>query len=99
MQKIKHELINPLPGKPPRYDNVIIMVGEDQAKMPIAAALIARHYAGSYVAIAWLEGFVLAIHSVVAHMLAAKGVAALWACLASTLLLVGFKLGWGLGSA
>ena len=41
----------------------------------------------------------LAIHSVVAHMLAAKGVAALWACLASTLLLVGFKLGWGLGSA
>lgn len=40
MQKIKHELINPLPGKPPRYDNVIIMVGEDQAKMPIAAALM-----------------------------------------------------------
>lgn len=40
MQKIKHELINPLPGKPPRYDNVIIMVGEDQANMPIAAALM-----------------------------------------------------------
>jgi len=29
MQKVKHELINPLPGKPPRYDNVIIMVGDD----------------------------------------------------------------------
>ena len=40
MQKIKHELINPLPGKPPRYDNVIIMVGEDQAGMNIANALM-----------------------------------------------------------
>lgn len=40
MQKIKHELINPLPGKPPRYDNVVIMVGEDQAGMNIAAALM-----------------------------------------------------------
>ena len=40
MQKIKHELINPLPGKPPRYDNVIIMVGEDQKNMPIAQALM-----------------------------------------------------------
>jgi hypothetical protein len=40
MQKIKHELINPLPGKLPRYDNIIIMVGEDQAKMPIAGALM-----------------------------------------------------------
>jgi hypothetical protein len=40
MQKIKHELINPLPGKPPRYDNVIIMVGEDQQNMPIAGALM-----------------------------------------------------------
>ena len=40
MQKIKHELINPLPGKPPRYDNVVIMVGEDQANMPIANALM-----------------------------------------------------------
>ena len=40
IQKIKHELINPLPGKPPRYDNVIIMVGEDQAGMNIAQALM-----------------------------------------------------------
>lgn len=40
MQKIKHELINPLPGKPPRYDNIIIMVGEDRASMPIANALM-----------------------------------------------------------
>jgi hypothetical protein len=40
MQKIKHELINPMPGKPPRYDNIVIMVGEDQAKMPIAQALM-----------------------------------------------------------
>ena len=40
MQKIKHELINPLPGKPPRYDNIIIMVGEDQANMPIANSLM-----------------------------------------------------------
>lgn len=40
MQKIKHELINPQPGKPPRYDNIIIMVGEDQANMPIAQALM-----------------------------------------------------------
>ncbi len=40
MQKIKHELINPLPGKPPRYDNIVIMVGEDQANMPIANALM-----------------------------------------------------------
>ena len=40
LQKIKHELINPLPGKPPRYDNIIIMVGKDQANMPIAGALM-----------------------------------------------------------
>jgi hypothetical protein len=40
MQKIKHELINPLPEKPPRYDNIIIMVGEDQAGMNIASALM-----------------------------------------------------------
>jgi hypothetical protein len=40
IQKIKHELINPLPGKPPRYDNIIIMVGEDQANMNIANALM-----------------------------------------------------------
>ena len=40
IQKIKHELINPLPGKPPRYDNIIVMVGEDQAGMNIANALM-----------------------------------------------------------
>jgi hypothetical protein len=40
MQKIKHELINPAPGRPPRYDNIIIMVGEDRKDMPIAAALM-----------------------------------------------------------
>jgi hypothetical protein len=40
MQKIKHELIQPQPGKPPRYDNIIIMVGEDQAGMNIAQALM-----------------------------------------------------------
>jgi len=40
MQKIKHELINPLPGKAPRYDNIVIMVGEDQQNMPIAGALM-----------------------------------------------------------
>ena len=40
MQKIKHELINPTPGNPPRYDRIIIMVGEDQANMPIAQALM-----------------------------------------------------------
>lgn len=40
MQKIKHEIINPLPGKPPRYDTVIIMVGQDQAGMNIAPALM-----------------------------------------------------------
>jgi len=40
LQKIKHELINPLPGKPPRYDNIIIMVGEDQAGLNMPAALM-----------------------------------------------------------
>ena len=40
LQKIKHELINPQPGKPPRYDNIIIMVGEDQAKLPMPQALM-----------------------------------------------------------
>lgn len=40
MQKIKHELINPMPGQPPKYDNIIIMVGEDQVNMPIAQALM-----------------------------------------------------------
>lgn len=40
MQKIKHELINPQPGKPPKYDNIIIMVGEDRKDMPLAGALM-----------------------------------------------------------
>jgi hypothetical protein len=40
IQKIKHELINPLPGKPPRYDNIIIMVGEDRAGMTMPNALM-----------------------------------------------------------
>ena len=40
MQKIKHELINPLPGKLPRYETIVIMVGEDQAGMNIANALM-----------------------------------------------------------
>ena len=40
LQKIKHELINPLPGKPPRYDNIIIMVGEDQAGLSMPQALM-----------------------------------------------------------
>jgi hypothetical protein len=42
LQKIKHELINPLPGKPPRYDNVVIMVGKDRENMAnqMAAALM-----------------------------------------------------------
>lgn len=40
MQKVKHELINPQPGKPPKYDNVVIMVGEDRADMPLAGALM-----------------------------------------------------------
>ena len=40
IQKIKHELINPLPGKPPRYDNVVIMVGEDRKDLPMPQALM-----------------------------------------------------------
>jgi hypothetical protein len=40
IQKIKHELINPLPGKPPRYDNIIIMVGEDQSGLTMPQALM-----------------------------------------------------------
>ena len=40
IQKVKHELINPLPGKPPRYDNVVIMVGEDRAGLTMPAALM-----------------------------------------------------------
>ena len=33
LQKIKHELINPLPNKAPRYDNIIITVGTDRADL------------------------------------------------------------------
>lgn len=40
MQKIKHELVNPRPGHSPRYDNVVIMVGEDQRDMPLAQAVM-----------------------------------------------------------
>lgn len=40
MQKVKHELINPQPGKPPKYDNIVIMVGEDRKDMPLAGALM-----------------------------------------------------------
>jgi hypothetical protein len=40
IQKIKHELINPLEGKPPRYDNIIIMVGEDRAGINMPNALM-----------------------------------------------------------
>jgi hypothetical protein len=40
MQKIKHELISPQPGQPPKYDNIVIMVGEDRKDMPIAGALM-----------------------------------------------------------
>jgi hypothetical protein len=40
IQKIKHELINPLPGKPPRYDNVVIMVGEDRVNLNMPQALM-----------------------------------------------------------
>lgn len=42
MQKIKHELINPLPGKLPRYDNIIIMVGsgEEESKNQLDKALM-----------------------------------------------------------
>ena len=40
LQKIKHEIINPLPGKPPRYDNVILMVGEDQKDLTMPQALM-----------------------------------------------------------
>ena len=31
LQKVKHELINPLPGKPPRYSTIYIVVGTDRA--------------------------------------------------------------------
>ena len=40
IQKVKHELINPLPNKPPRYDNIVIMVGEDRAGLTMPAALM-----------------------------------------------------------
>jgi hypothetical protein len=40
LQKVKHELINPLPGKPPRYDNIIIMVGEDRKDLTMPQALM-----------------------------------------------------------
>jgi hypothetical protein len=50
MQKVKHELINPLPGKPPRYDNVIIMVGDDpdepKDKWPAALMKAVNKFAG-----------------------------------------------------
>ncbi len=40
VQKIKHELINPQPGQSPKYDNIIIMVGEDQKNMNIHNVLM-----------------------------------------------------------
>jgi hypothetical protein len=42
LQKVKHELINPLPGKPPRYDTIYIVVGKDREKMAndMSAALM-----------------------------------------------------------
>jgi hypothetical protein len=40
IQKIKHELINPLPNKPPRYDNIVMMVGEDQKGLTMPQALM-----------------------------------------------------------
>lgn len=40
MQKIKHELVNPRPGHAPKYDNIVIMVGEDQRDMPLAQAIM-----------------------------------------------------------
>ena len=40
LQKVKHELINPLPGKSPRYDNIIIMVGADREGMTMPQALM-----------------------------------------------------------
>lgn len=42
LQKIKHELINPLPGKSPRYNNIVIAVGQDRESMAqqMASALM-----------------------------------------------------------
>jgi hypothetical protein len=38
LQKVKHDLINPLPGKPPRYDNIVIMTGEEDGTTKKGAA-------------------------------------------------------------
>jgi hypothetical protein len=42
IQKVKHELINPLPGKAPRYSTIYIVVGKDREMMAnqMAAALM-----------------------------------------------------------
>jgi hypothetical protein len=42
LQKVKHELINPLPGKSPRYSTIYIVVGKDREKMAhnMASALM-----------------------------------------------------------
>ena len=42
LQKVKHELINPLKGMPPRYDTIYIVVGKDREKMAndMSAALM-----------------------------------------------------------
>lgn len=38
--KIKHELIAPVPGLPPKYDTVVIFVGSDRRNITIPAALM-----------------------------------------------------------
>lgn len=38
--KIKHEIISPSPGLPPRYDRVILFVGSDRASLTMPAALM-----------------------------------------------------------
>jgi hypothetical protein len=42
LQKVKHELINPLKGMPPRYSTIYIVVGKDREKMAndMSAALM-----------------------------------------------------------
>jgi hypothetical protein len=42
LQKVKHELINPLKDKPPRYDTIYIVVGKDREEMAnqMSAALM-----------------------------------------------------------
>lgn len=40
IKKIKHELINPTPGQPPKYDNIIIMVGEDKKNLNFPETLM-----------------------------------------------------------